>query len=523
MVTKSLSLKSIFFGLLLSTNFAFGGGTFTFRIQDEPETLDWNKAHSPIETNLIMNMMEGLVAFDSAMRVIPALAQSWTISRDGLTYTFKLRKGVEWSDGVPLKAQHFLFSWKRLLSQETAAPYAYFLFDVEGAEEFNKGTLKDFSKVGISAPDDYTFKVKLKRPLGYWIDIPTFWVTFPIREDQVANQNWAAPKKSEKKMATIGPFMLKSREVDSKIILSANPKYYDRKRNPSGLDEVHALIVRDDSTALNLYETGKLDFLTDLSTLDIERLSGRKDLKIFPYLKTGYLGFVVDKAPLDRVELRRAIAMSIDKTKIPKILKGGQSPASSFCPPNMMGFEPKVGLKFNPRGAREALAKAGIVPSKLGPIELITNNWDKPLRIAELIQGELKTNLGLEVKLKQYDHKSFRAQLNQFSFPLFQSSWAADYPDPDNFLSVFLSDSGNNRTRFGEEAFDKEIIAARSVLDPKVRIKTYVKLQKVLIQEKAVIVPLYYEPNMGLVRAHVSGLELNPLNYLFLKKVRIVK
>ena len=155
------------------------------RLPGEPETLDWNKAHAAIETPIVMNVMDGLLLLDASLRVRPALAQSWTVSPNGRTYTFKLRPGVKWSDGVPLKAQDFVYSWRRLLSPETGAAYAYFLFDIEGAEWYNKGELKDFDSVGIKAVDDLTFQIKLTKPVAHWIYVPTFWVTFPMRQDLV--------------------------------------------------------------------------------------------------------------------------------------------------------------------------------------------------------------------------------------------------------------------------------------------------------------------------------------------------
>ncbi|MCM2323090.1 MAG: peptide ABC transporter substrate-binding protein, partial [Oligoflexia bacterium] len=277
--------------------------TFFLRLPADPETLDWNRAHTTIETYLLMNLMEGLVAFDSNLKVTPSLAESWTISEDQRTYTFKIRKGVKWSDGVPLRAQDFVYGWKRLLSPVTAAAYAYFLYDIEGAEWFNKGKLKDFEAVGIKALDEHTFQVRLARPVAHFLSIPTFWVTFPVRQDIVEKHgsSWATPGR----MATVGPYTLSSRDLDSKIVLGVNPYYYGRRGN---IERIVALIVRDDATALSLYDAGKLDFVPDIPTVDLKRLSGRPDLKAFPYLKTAYMGFVTNRYPVSNVKVRRAIA-----------------------------------------------------------------------------------------------------------------------------------------------------------------------------------------------------------------------
>ncbi|MGZ3689221.1 MAG: peptide ABC transporter substrate-binding protein [Bdellovibrionota bacterium] len=493
-----------------------GTRNFVFRIQGEPETLDWNKAHTPIETYILMNLMEGLLTFDSSFKIAPALAQSWEISPDGKKFTFKLRTDVRWSDGVPLRAQDFVFSWKRLLSPVTAASYAYFLFDVDGAEDFNRGKIHDFSQVGVKALDDHTLEVRLAHPVATWIYIPTFWVTFPMREDIVEKYGsaWETPGR----MVTLGPYTLASHDIDSKIVLKSNPVYYAPRGN---IDQVTGLIVKDDSTALSLYEAGKLDFLTDIATLDLRRLQGRADLKSFPYLKTGYLGFVTDKFPLQNVKVRRAIAMAIDKSHLNQVLHGGQEAASSFVPPRMMGHSGKIGLPFNPARALEELKTSGVDLSKPLSIELLLPNWDKQLTLAQFIQGELKRNLKIDVQLQPFDNKTFRAQLDLHAFPLFEASWSADYPDPDNFLSVFLSTSGNNRTTWKSENFDGQIMKARGMQNQKAREKVYLDLQKVLEEDQVVIVPLYYEPNMALVRPRVKNLELNPLNYLLLRKVNL--
>lgn len=514
-ILKSLALAIVLFAAA-PAGAADPSKTFSFRIPGEPETLDWNRAHTMIETYLLMNLMEGLVTFDKKLNVVPALAQSWKISPDGKTYTFKLRSGVKWSDGAGLKADDFVYSWKRLLSPLTAASYAYFLYDIEGAEEFNKGTLKDFAGVAIKAIDDLTFQVKLKRPVAHWINIPTFWVTFPLRQDVVEKHgsSWATPGR----MVTLGPYTLSSHDFDTKIVLKANPNYYGERGN---VEQVVGLIVKDDSTALSLYEAKKLDFLTDISTLDLKRLSGRPDLKTFPYLKTGYLGLVVQKFPLTNVRVRRAIAMAIDKSKLGEILYGGQKGATSFVPPPMKAYSAEIGLKYDPERARRELAASGVVASGL-KLELLLPNWDKQVTLAQLIQAQLKQNLGIDVSLQPFDHKTFRAQLDLHAFPLFEGSWSADYPDADNFLSVFLSESGNNRTTWKNAQFDKLVLESR-VGDPKKREKAYLQAQKLLLEEEAVIVPLYYEPIIALVNSRVQGLELNPVNYLLLRKVTLTK
>ncbi len=460
--------------------------------------------------------MEGLVAFDEKMKVVPALAESWKMSPDGKTYTFKVRPGLKWSDGIPLKAQDFVYSWERLLTPATAAAYSYLLFDVVGAEAFAQGKSKDFSTVGIKAVDDLTVQVKLARPVAYWIYIPTFWVTFPLRRDVVEKHGvgWASPGR----MVTVGPYTLASHDIDRRLVLKANPNYPGKRGN---VTEVIAQIVQDDSTALTLYETGKIDFLTDIGSLDLSKLASRKDLKRYPYLKTGYLGLVSSKFPANSAAFRRAIAMAIDKSKLGQVLHGGQQAATTFVPPPMFAYAAQGGLPFDPPRARSELRASGVDPATAPKIDLVIPNLDKPRTLAQFIQGELKRNLGLNVELQAFDNKTFRAQIDLKTHPMFVLSWGADYPDPDNFLSVFLGSSGNNRTGFKNLKYDGLIVQARSARGEAARKKLYLAAQKILLEDEAALVPLYYEPNLALVKNDVKGVVLSPLNYLYVKGVTL--
>ncbi len=492
------------------------GNTFSFRIRGEPETLDWNLAHTLVETDLLVNLMEGLVTFDSDARVIPALAQSWTISEEGKKYTFKLRSDVFWSDGIRLKAQDFVYSWKRLLSRMSAASYAYILFDIVGAEAFNKGELTDFDKVGIKALDDLTFEVRLNQPVSYWINIPAFWVTFPVRQDIVERYGagWSTPGR----MVTLGPYTLEAHDFDSKFVMRAYPKYHGI---PGNVDQINAFIVKDDGVALNLYENGKLDYLPDLSLGDLKKLAGRPDLKKFSQLKTGFISFVIDRYPVSNLKVRRAIAMAIDKSKMSTVLGGGQQGANSLIPPGMSGYSKEIGLPYDPAVAKKELASVGLDSSSSFLIEYITPDWDKSQVISQFIENELKKNLGLAIRLKPLDNKTYRTQLDLHASPIYDYSWTADYPDPDSFLSVFLSTSGNNFTNWKNSDFDSKVKTARVMQNPLERERIYLALQKRLIQDEALIVPLYYEPNLALVRPRVKNLELNSLGYLYLRRVNV--
>ena len=493
---------------------------FSFRIRGEPETLDWNRAHSPVEAALLMNLMEGLVSIDQQLRVVPALALNWQISKDQKTYTFKLRPGVFWSDGVELKAKDFVYSWRRLLSPLTAASYAYFLFDIEGAQAFHEGKYQSFDQVGVKALDDYVLEVRLARPVVHWISISAFWVTFPMRQDVV--EEFGAAWDTPGHMVNLGPFSLASHEFDSKIILKANPNYYGTRGN---LDAVEAYIVPDDAEAVALFETGKLDFLTDISGLNLDRIRKKNEFKVFNHLKTAYLGFVVDKYPISNLKLRKAIAMSLDRSQLvgPKSAFGKDlKVATSFVPPGMLGYSKSLGLAFNPSEARQILRSSGLNLRQSFSLDYILPDWDRAITVAHWVRDQLKKNLGIRVSPNPMENKRFRNQLDLYAAPLFDASWTADYPDPDNFLSVFLSSSGNSRSSWKDAQFDLLVDRARQEFDSKKREKIYLDLQRQIQEQDVVMVPLYYEPNLALVSSRAKNLQLNPLDFLYLRSVDVI-
>ncbi len=496
------------------------GRTFSFRIRGEPETLDWNRAHSPVEAALLMNLMEGLVAIDSQLQVIPALAESWEVAPDRKTYTFKLRAGVRWSDGVELKAKDFIYSWKRLLAPMTVASYAYFLFDIVGAQAFHEGKVQDFQQVGVKALDDRTLEVRLSRPVAHWISIPAFWVTFPMRQDVVEKygSGWEAPGR----MVNLGPFSLVSHEFGSKFVLKSNPHYSGPRGN---LDTVIAQIIPDDDEAFARFEEHKLDLLTEISKLDLKKVKKKSEFKVFSHLKTAYLGFLINKYPVSQVKLRRAIAMSLDRSQLSgplSPLQGEPQSASSFVPPGMLGYSKELGLSFNPVQAQKELRSSGLDLTRPIQLEYLLPNWDHSVAIGNWIRDQLRKNLGILVKLSPMENKLFRNELELHGAPMFDASWTADYPDPDNFLSVFLGASGNNRSFWKSPQYDQILEKAREESNPKRREILYWELQLILQERDVVMVPLYYESNLALVSTRAKNVQLNPLDFLYLRSVDVL-
>lgn len=502
--------------LLLATTTVAAPRVLRVRTLGDPLTFDWNRAFSPVEATLIRNIMEGLVEIGTgpgpnSMKVVPALAQKWEISADGKTYTFHLRKDVKWSDGAPLSAEHFVDSWKRLLSPAFNANYAYLLFDIENAEDFHRGSLPDFGNVGVKALDAHTLQVKLRAPVAYWIWIPTFWATFPIRQD-IINQLGSSWDKAGK-IVSLGPFLLDSYESRRKAVLKRNPTYYGKRGN---IDEVIAALVEDDAAAVKLYQDKQLDFITKISFQDANRLGVRSDFTRWAEARIVHLDLNPNQEPTSSVQFRKAIAMAIDREKLAGELQGASQAATSLVSPGILSYSKDFGLPYDPGRARKLLVNSGFAGKPIR-LELVTLSYTDEALAGKFIAENLRKNLGVEVNVSVYDPKQYYSPAVNFSgFTLLVGRWTADYPDPDNFLSIFLSGAGNNRVSWKNARYDELVKQARSLTTPKDREKLYRQAQKLLIDEEVIAVPLYYGKSGALVRPTVKGFRPTPTNsYLF--------
>ena len=490
---------------------------FRMTLSNEPPTLDWNLATDSVSFTVLTNLMEGLTEYDHELRPHPAVARSWEVSPDGRTYLFHLRDDVYWSDGQKLRAADFEYSWKRLLNPLTAAQYAYFLYDIEGAQEYNTGKIRDDALVGVWAVDDLTLKVRLRKPVVFFPSITTFMVTFPMRKDIVEQygNRWTDPEH----IVTNGPFLLDEWHHEYKLTLRANPHYFgDQPR----IEKVTMYIINQATTALTLYETGDLE-LASLPPEAMEAYKGSEEYRTTALLRGYYYGFNVLEPPFDDPRVRRAFSMAIDRREFPAILKRGEIPSSYWIPPGMPYHNPGIGLAFDPERARALLSEAGYPGGRGFPSVTATYNTSPENRlIAENLQAQWKRNLGLSVQLDNLEWKVYLHQLETSPPPLFRLGWGADYPDPDNFMNLFTSTSGNNRTRWRNSVFDELIGSA--VADPNTlgRQSAYDKAQKILLEEDVVIMPLFVATQNWVVKPTIGGLRLNAMELLYLKELYFI-
>jgi oligopeptide transport system substrate-binding protein len=487
--------------------------TFVFRVHSEPPNVDPAKGVDNVSIDIMNNVNEGLMQFDPEMRPVPALAESHQISADGKTYTFKLRPGVVWSDGVPLKAQHFVDGWERMLNPKTAAEYAYFLYDIDGAEAYNQSKLTEFSKVGAKAVNDLTLQVKLARPASYWLALTAFVVMFPQRLDVIAKggERWTEPEH----FVGLGPYVIKLWEHDKRMVLERNEKYWGPKPK---IARAVALIVEEATTAMNLFESGQVDLVRRLPSHDIERFKSTPLYGQRPYLRGYYYAFNSSKKPFTESKVRQALGHAIDRAELPKILKGGQVPSTSWIPAGMLAHNPNIGLKYDPALAQKLLAEAGFPEGKGFPrVKMVYDVREDNKVVAEALQQMWKKILGIEFEIQTMEWKVYLETLRTDAPPVFRLGWGADFPDPHNFMDLFLTKSGNNNTRWGDKRYDELISKGSAERDAKKRSEIYDRAQKILLEEQAAIVPLFNESITYLKQTRVKDFHVDGMGNLFIK------
>jgi oligopeptide transport system substrate-binding protein len=494
------------------------GKTFRVNLGTEPPSLDWSLATDHVSFNVIANLMVGLAEFDKNLKPAPVIAKSWDVLDGGRRIVFHLREDATWSDGKKVVAGDFEFSWKRLLDPKTASEYSYTLFDIVNAEEYNQGKVTDDKEVGVSALDDTTLEVRLKNPASYFLSLMTFEVTFPQRRDVVEKygSKWTEPDN----IVTNGPFLLSSWKHENEITLKANPNFFLGK---PAIDNVEMMMVNEMTTALALYEQGQLDFLDNHSipVLEKPRLAKSRGFQHVPQLRGEYYGFAVGKKPFDDVRVRKAFAMAIDRAALPKLLRGGEQPATSWIPPGMLAYNARIGLPYNPPEARRLLREAGYPDGKGFPaVTLAYNTLEDKKLVAEAIQGMWKRNLGVLVRLENLEWKVFLKRLQNDPPAIFRSGWGADYPDPDNFIKLFASYSPQNYSRWKNSRYDQLLEQAAREMNEQKRVRLYNEAQRILCETDVPIVPLFNTSESTVLNPRYIGLEYNSMGRLVLRNVK---
>jgi oligopeptide transport system substrate-binding protein len=463
----------------------------------EPESVDPHKTSTVYEAHVLRDLFMGLVMQDAKAALIPGAAESWTVSDDGKTYTFKLRAGATWSDGSPVTAEDFVYSFRRLEDPATGAEYASMLYPIVNAEEVNTGKAKP-EDMGVKAVDAGTLEVTLKAPTPYFLEMLTHQAAYPVNKAAIEKDptDWIKPGK----LVSNGAFTLAEWVPNDHIKMVKNPKFYDAANIK--IDVVNFVPTEDRSSAMKRYEAGELDSYDDLPTEQLADLKAKfgDQVRVAPYLGSYYYAVKTDKAPWDNVELRNAISEAIDRDFLAeKVWNNSMSPGYSMVPPGTVGYTAAIATYADKSqidredDAKAVLEKLGYGPDKPLKMEIRYNTSENHKNTAVAIQEQLKP-LGIEVSLLNTDTKTHYAFLEQKgNYDVARIGWIADYQDPETFLGTLRKASGNNYSNYNspkfEELMDK---AAAAGGNPEERMKLLGEAERQVVDDVAIIPLLYY-------------------------------
>lgn len=543
---RSLGLNRRVVSLLVTLALAAGGGCrrreTTVQLgdrlgvlhvgnRDEPRDLDPQIVFFNTDANPVRALFEGLVTADpETLRPAPGVAERWDVSPDGLVYTFHLRADARWSNGDPVTAQDFRWSYQRMLSPALGAELTDYLFDVRGARDFAQGRLQDFAQVGFRAPDPRTFEITLEHPAPYLLGLMYNNAWLPVhratlekfgRMDQRAT-GWTRPGN----LVGNGPFVLAEWEVNQRIVVRRSPTYWNARN--VGLNEVRFHPVADEDVEERLFRAGGLHttYAVPVSKLETLRRTQPDALRIAPYADVRYLQVNTARPPLDDTRVRRALALALDRAGLAKdVLRAGETAADTYVPPATGGGytpDPAAPLRGGPEAARRLLAEAGFPGGKgLAPVELLASGSPANRQILEAVQAMWERELGFRATIRAEESKVFQDSLNRRNFGLALLHWVADYDDPNSFLAVWRTGGTNNQSGWARTDYDDALdAAARAGSDAAARAGHFRRAEAMLLRDLPIL-PLYFGTRATLRQPSVRGWFDNPLDVHDLKGVSL--
>ncbi len=506
-------------------------------------------------------LFEGLTRLDPVnYQPEPAVADRWDISADRRVYTFHLRPEARWSNGDPLLAEHFRFAWLRVLDPRCESQYAFLLFVIRGAQHYYRSRLDDDpsndappESVGIAAPDAHTLVVTLETPCPYFLDLTSFPTLAPVypplieryarRDGRVLRSTrhlWTRPGN----IVCNGAFVLDRWEFKRRLLLTRNPFYWDSRH--IAIDTLEIFTTADPGVGLLAYETGRIDLVMGLDPevarvlYQRQQAGQRPDFHLSPRFATYFLRINCRREPLDDANLRKALALAIDKQAIcTQVLGLGQMPADTYVPVGaieQMGrstadggviyYQPPAGLgaglSYEQRVAlaRQYLARSRYDPAR--PLEILyAPDPPRQRRISEAIQAMWEQALGLRVELRVQERKVLSARIRNLDYDIVRSDWYGDYMDPGTFLDMFTSDSGQNRTGWSNPRYDELIALAARESDNARRYELLAEAEAILCEQELPIIPLFFKTGNFLLRTRFTGLHDNLRDVLPIHRVQL--
>jgi oligopeptide transport system substrate-binding protein len=538
-VKKSIGLV-IAAALVLAAPGVYGGGRgaapargtpqrLVFALQNVPDGMDPGVTNNSFASPFLFNLFDGLISYDKDNNIIPALAESWTISGDGTVYTFKLRAGLKWSDGSPLTSKDFIYSYFRVLDPKTTAQYSVMFTDfIKGAEEFYSGK-GPRENVGITAPDDRTLALTLKGPTPFFLGILGMWVFFPVKQEVVdrAPERWTLAPET---FVSNGPFKVSGIKLGESVTLVKNEHYWNAAA--VRLEEIVFRYILEPATALTALEAGQIDGLRSPPASEISRLkTGSPAFRAVPSFATTY--YMVNRSvkPLEDLRVRRALSMAIDREDIiQNVLQSSDTPAFGLVSPgyalNGRDFKdnrPNYGLspKADVEGARRLLAEAGYPNGQGFPTIQLSYYTDRTVRsIVEAMQEMWKRNLNINAEISTQEWGVYYEGIQRMNYQIGAMGWGGDYLHPMTFLTTITSNNPTNFTSYSNSRFDALVASAQGEVDEG---KAFAIMQEAedLAMNDVAVLPLYHRSIIFMMGPHVKNVIMTPLQNLYFRDAYI--
>ena len=503
-----------------------------FNLGADPETIDPTINTASEASTVILNAFECIMTLDENDNAVEGAAESVEVSDDGLVYTIKLRKDGKWSDGEPVVADNFKYSWVRALTKENAAEYAYQLYYIKNAEKYYNGEATA-DELGINVIDDYTLEVTLEAPTTYFPQLLAFPTYAPLREDIVSAdpEGWATKPET---YVTNGAFKLVQWDMKDQLVFEKNENYWNK--DSIKLDKLTFKLVTDDTTAYSELQAGNFDVVNSVPTNEIEPGQEAGLVHVSPKLGTYYFGINVGKqddmaedvkTALSNKLVRQAINLAIDRQEIiDNVGKAEQVAAYSFVPegiynPDGTEFADKEyydpsDMDGNIKKAKELLKEAGYENGEgLPTIELMYNSEGAHKDICQILQENL-AKIGINIELANQEWAVFLNTRQQGGYEIARQGWIGDYSDPMTFLDLFVTGGGNNDSGYSNPEYDALIAAAKVETDPDKRKEQLREAEDILMDDMPILPIYYYTTVMGW-NENVKGIQVSVLGTVYLQ------
>ena len=492
----------------------------------EPQGLDPHVVTGVPENHIVRALFEGLAVKNPyTLEPEPGVAERWSFSDDKRVITFFLNPNARWSNGDPVQASDYVWSWRRALNPAMGNQYSYMLFPVKNAEAFAKGQISDFEKVGVKALDQRTLEVTLNEPTPYFIQLLDHYSTFAVHPPTIMKFGMSTDRYTKwtraENIVGNGPFVMTEWKLNRRIVVKKSPTYWDRDK--VSLNGVVFYPTENSVTEERMFRVGQLHYTAGVP---LDKIPIYRDMENTPYVQAPYLGTYyyllnTNKKPLNDVRVRQALSLSINRDMLTStVLQGTAFPAYSITPPDTLGYYPPRLFGFNPEKAQQLIAEAGYPDGKNWPgIEIIYNTSEAHRKIAVAIQQMWSSVLNIQVTLSNQEWKVYLDSVDQMEFDIARRGWIGDYVDPNNFLDLFISEGGNNSTGYANAVYDDLILKkSTKAADRESRYQIFYRAETMLMQAMPII-PIYTYTSKHLIHRSVKGLPSNLMDSLNLKYV----